>query len=501
MADKFDITNINKDLTSMSEVLQKTSQEQLSSLSKMIKETPDAKLDIQEKIKEEEIPEFLKQTFCGEKDMPEGKVKQEATGQRDAKLEAKQETSQVSAKQVNAQQTTQKAASAEAPQMLELPKMPEPARIPTLQEAAQKFDKDVTVLLAREGIPLTDENKETAKMMLVFKAQVEKEQMQRLTSTLAQVPDAGKEEKQSAVFLHANNQTVTKENVESVASYIKENSQIANKFTEIQNTFVQIAAESQNPQAVKIFARLSEALGWYIAKPDAQTTQEMKVTFFKLAQVMGIEKDLNQVVFRQINMETGVKIDSKNMETIYQQLDIGKLANAISSIAEKLPISAAEKALLIKVVDMVSQLSQNISGARLINEAGISRASEGSTGFYCMNVPMRFGEEVSNGKLIISFQPYGNVDPENVKIDFRVETKKLGFMQFMVNIVNNMIQGNIYVESEKVKDMVEKNIVSFKKALLAQLYQIKYIACDIIEEGKVKFLSELNFDNIEVLTA
>lgn len=489
----FDFNSFNKDVTSKSQELSKIYQEQLKQISKIAKENPNkAKLENLESTKEE-MPGLLKQTFGGEKEAKEGRVRSEKQMQEAVKPEAKSDAQ------------AKVPVSAKTPQPLEAPKPPSPAKLPTLEEANKRLDQNVTQFLAQNKIPLTEENKELAKMMLLFSAQVEEKHMhmtmQRIRTALAEVPNSAREEQQSACFLQANNSQVNKENITNLSSYLKDNSQISNKFAEIQSTAAQLASTSENLQTVKVFSRLSDLLGRFIVQPDSQTAQEMKLTLFKLAQTMGIERDLSKVVFRQASSDPNFKPDQKMMETVYQQTDIGKLAGALSSLADKLAGNAAEKALLIKIVDLVSQLSQNILGARIVNEAGINKANEGYPGFYCMNIPMRFGEELSNGKLIISFKPYGNVDPENVKIDFRIETERLGFMQFVLDIVNNVIQGNVYVETEKVKELVEKNITDFKKAILSQLYQIKYITCDLLEEGKVKFLSEISFDNLDILTA
>jgi len=407
----------------------------------------------------------------------EGKVNNEKPVQRNARPEAGQQTS-----------------SAKGQQQAELPKPPSPAK---------KFDKDVTELLAnaKPRIPLTEENKELAKNMLRFSLQVEQKEMRKLTSSLAEVPNAGKEEKQSACFLQKNKINLNKENIKNVSRYIKENSQIADRFAEIQERSANMAARRGGSRMSRMFAKLPGVLGKFIIHPDRHNIREMKIALFRLARAMGIEKDLNKAVFKQVSNDVNVKPDSKITEEIYQQVDLEKLASALSSASDNFSGDAAEKALVAKVVDLVSQMSQTMSGAKLLNEAGVNRANEGFPGFYCMNVPMRFGEEVSNGSLVISFQPYGSVDPENVKIDFRIKTKQLGFMHFIIEILNNVIQGNVYVENDNVKELVEKNMIDFKKALLAQLYQIKYIACELIEEGKVKFLSELNFDNLDVLTA
>lgn len=482
------IFDINRDISSKAKELSNVYKEQLSQLSKIVKKNPEAKLENQEKIKEEDMPVFLKQTFCGEK---EGKARQEKPAQQGVRPEAKPA----------AQREAQQPSLAKAPQQLELPKPPSPANIPTLKEAAQKLDKDVTELLAKLKVPMTDENKELAKTMLQFKAQVEQKEMRKITSTLAELSNAGKEERQSACFLYKNNISLNKENVERVSCYIKENSQIADKFAKIQDKSANMAARRGNSRMSRIFAKLPGILGKFIIHPDIHNIREMKIALFRLARAMGIEKDLNKAVFRQVSNDVNVKPDSKVIEEVYKQVDLEKLTSALSSELNKFTGDAAEKALLTEVVGLVSQLSQSISGAKLLNEAGISRANEGFPGFYCMNVPIRFGEEISNGRVIIGFQEYGSVDPENVKIDFRVKTEELGFMHFIIEILNNVIQGNVYVENDKTKDLVEKNMVDFKKALLAQLYQIKYIACELIEEGKVKFLSELNFDNLDVLTA
>lgn len=417
----------------------------------------------------------------------EGKVRQEKPAQQAAKPEASQQTPQ-----------------AKTPQQTELSKPPSPARVLTPEEAAKKLDKDVTQHLAKIEMPMTDENKELAKTMLRFNSHVEPKGMRKITSTLAQLASAGKEEKESASFLHKNNINLNKENVERVSRYIKENSQIAKKFAEIQDRSARMNARRGGSRMSRIFAKLPGVLGKFIIHPDRHNVREMKIALFRLARAFGIEKDLNKVMFRQVRQvsnDVNIKPDSKITEEAYKQVDLEKLTSALSSASDKFSGDAAEKALLTKIVDLVSQLSQSMSGAKLLNEAGASRANEGFPGFYWMNVPMRLGEEVSNGSLIISFQEYGSVDPENVKIDFRIKTKQLGFMHFIIEILNNVIQGNVYVENDNIKELVEKNMVEFKKALLAQLYQIKYIACGLIEEGKVKFLSELNFDNLDVLTA
>lgn len=480
----FDFNSFNKDVASKSQELSKIYQEQLKQISKTAKENPSAKLENLESTKEE-MPGFLKQTFGGEKETrPDRQTQQKIEAKPQAKTDAQQ------------------ASAAKNPQALEAPKPPQAAKIPTPEEAARKFDQEVTRLLAqaKPPIPLTEENKELARMLLYFKAQVELKNTQRITSTLAHLPEAGKEEKQSACFLHANNLHLTKENVKKVSHYMKENSQIANKFAEIQDTAVQIAAKGLKPRWARMFAKLPGVLGKFIIHPSTHNIREMKIALFKLARAFGIEKDMNKVVFRQVSNDVKIKPDAKVSEEVYRQVDLDKLASALSSASDKFTGDAAEKALLVKVADLVSQLSQNLSGAKLINEAGISRANEGLPGFYCMNVPMRFGEELSNGKLIIGFAPYG-INHENIKVDFRIETPQLGFMHFILNIVNNVIEGHVYVETDKVKNLVEENIIGFKKALLAQLYQISYIACDIIEEGKVRFLSEFSFDDLDVMTA
>lgn len=397
-------------------------------------------------------------------------------------------------------QSAGESTSAKAPQLLELPKPP-PVKIPTPEEAAARFDKEVTTLLTKLKIPATEENKEMAKTMILFKAQVEEKQMRKLVSTLAEFPNAGGDEKKSACFLHANKLPVTKESITSTTRYLTTNSQIGDRLVEIRETAMKIAGMTRNRRMRTVFTRLAGVMGKFIARPDAHAAHEMKVTLFKLAQALGVEKDISKVMFRQVSSDANVKMDQRMIDSLTQQTDFGKLANTLSSLADKFQAAGAEKALILSLVDGVGRLAESFAGAGLVNEAGMSRANEGAPGFCLINVPMFLKDGVSNGKLVITFQPYTrNVDPENVKIDFRIQTKTLGFMQFILNIINNVVQGNVFVESEKVKELVEKNITDFKKALLAQLYQIKYISCDAVPEGNIKFLSELNFDTLGVLT-
>lgn len=461
-------------------------QDHMSKLPDVIKQAPAVKSEVTQET-QQKMPEFLTQTF----DRLPGTEETEG-GRRQG---PPKETARPDLKQSAGEST-----SAKAPQLLELPKPP-PVKILTPEEATARFDKEVTTLLTKLKVPVTEENKEMAKTMILFKAQVEEKQMRKLVSTLAELPNAGSEEKKSACFLHANRLPVTKESIINLAAYARTNSQIANQLAEARDAAMQMAALTQNERAAKVFSKLPSVFEKFITRPDIHTRHEMKIALFKLAQAFGVEKDVSSIVFKQVGSDPNMKPDSRMIDSLTSQADMAKLASAISSMADKISMSAAEKALLIKVVDTLGQLSQTFSGAQTVNEAGIARTSEGAPGFCLINVPMFLKDGVSNGKLVITFQPYTRkVDAENVKIDFRIQTKSLGFMQFILNIINNVVQGNVFVESEKVKELVEKNIMDFKKALLAQLYQIKYIDCDALPEGNIKFLSELNFDTLGVLS-
>ncbi|MFH1453568.1 MAG: hypothetical protein ABIH00_06280 [Armatimonadota bacterium] len=469
-------------------------QELSEGYNKLMKQLPDMvnTEQAQKPGKKEDLPEFVKQAMEREPGSLEG----DKTGEKiQRKMNADAPAKPTAGAAPQGKPGAAPVAKPPAPQAPQVPQIVKPPSTP--EEFAQRFDQEVSKFLAKYNIPDTPQNRIVAKTLMSLGGQLVMQRVQRVNSALAQVANQGKEEQQSACYLEKNNKPLSKENITDLSSYVKENKQVSNKIIDIQQTAAQVARITQNARFATVFSKLSTVMGRLVSQPGVQSVQEMKVALFKLAQSYGVEKDISQAAMRQINLERG----TQNTEAISRQIDFGKLASALSSLTDQSAVSAAEKALLLKVVDLAGQLSQNVSGARLINDTGLARTTEGAPGFCCIDIPVKMmNKEFANGKLILTFQPYArNIDPENVAIDLRIETKRLGFLQFILNIVNNAVQGNIYVESEKVKELVEKNIVSFKRAILAQLYQIKYIKCDTIEEEKALFLSDFNFDNIEVL--
>lgn len=381
-----------------------------------------------------------------------------------------------------------------------LPASPKPQEAVS-SSSAQKIndEQQIKYFLAQHNMADSPENRAQINRLLRFNARIERRAHQELSAVLAHIPDAGEEEKMSACSLYANKQALTKENVVNQASYIKENSQMANKFFEINKISQQLKLVTQNKRLAVEFTRLAQTMVKFIARPGAQTAQKMKAVLFRLAHAMGIEKEVTSALISR--PADGKEFVSRASSGVLRQVDLSNLANTLAGLTDRFSGSAVEKALCAKLVDLATGLSQNFAGAKLINEAAALRSNEGYAPVYCMNIPIRWGEEeVSNGILYMTSGPYTRgIDAENVRIDVRIETKRLGFMQFVLSIVDNVIQGSIFVENEEIKYLVEENMVDFKKMLLAQFYRINYVVCNLIKGEKAAFLNNINFENLEIL--
>lgn len=309
-------------------------------------------------------------------------------------------------------------------------------------------DSEISYQLQNLKVPSSKENMTLAKTMIEFQVPFNAKAFMTLKQALAQFLNQGDNDMRSACFLKQNNLPLNRKNITSLSGFMENHPKLGNKLAEFQQDMKKLEQsgllKEEFSAHLKFLSRIPKLISQLILDPKMMNNKDMLESLMNIARQAGAE-----------NTQEGSR-----------KLDFSKIMNFLGNLQGKLS-EGMERTLLAKTMDFIKNFSEVFTAMGLINKA---EKNESKNYIYCQ-VPFVLDENTGTGELKITYRTDEEINPANIKLEFSVETEKLGKMYFNVNVLNSIIDCKIETLSEKIRDFMNGSLGQLENSFAKINYQ------------------------------
>lgn len=318
-------------------------------------------------------------------------------------------------------------------------------------------ESDLVLNLENLKVPATKENVDMAKTMVEFGIPLTRENMTQMGKALEGESFKSQFSMAAAGFLKANSLPLNRQNVTVLAWFIEQNPRLGKQLFQIQQYFREILQRDSTNQRIRAFSSLLER---YIIESGKK--ENMEAVLLRLAEEAGIKQ-------------------AKGTE------DMAKYAERL---AKEISGNSGEKRFFEKAASLMKGLEENFAAQRMLN---LQQKTPGSEVYY-MQVPIKLREENLTAELKIARRKGSargkTKESESFRIEFTVDTEKLGKISFSVDIAGDIINLEVGTDDSETEKYIKERLGRLTESLSRISYQVNEVVFKINQELKPVFASE-----------